>query len=382
MSLLSFTALVMMALASNIIWILIGRLLIGICAGAIMIAVPIFLSEISSDHNRGKIGCFLGLFFPLGQLFSYIIGPFFSVRSFTLICTLPLIFHLVLFLIFVSESPIYLVQKEDRKEAVKSLMKYKRYLNSQEIEKEVQMMECALKKSKEGHNVGIRSLIKDQQTRRGFLISVGMFTVQLGSGIGIIFQFMGPIFQEAHTGLSGDMTAIIVGVFKVIIYFIVTQIVEKIGRKPLIFSSCVLCSISLFFLGLYFYMKEIMTSYYKDFFWLPLASIFLYILGFSLGLGPIPPATVGELFNTDVRSIAVSTAVFLSRIFGGVLLTFYPLVVDFIGNSSSMWIFSIICALGAIIFYFEMPETKGKSFIEIQELLRSKSRNIHDDKPL
>lgn len=376
---LNVVFLVGLAYARNIMWILIARFVTGMCCGGSLLVVPIFLTEITDDHNRGKFGCLMGIFMPLGQLYAYVMGFFFSVKYFTLSCAFPMIVGTMLFLFFITETPVKLLFKGDRKGAARSLAQYKGHLRPHEIEKNLQLMECTIEKTTNGKNVSLISSLSHPTTRRGLLISFGVLATQTGSGVAVLMSFMGPIFEEAQTGLSGNMTAILVGFISIIFFFFVSHIIEKLGRKLLLLLSSISCSISLCVLGIYFFMKEHHFYVYQNISWLPVFSIMFFIIGYSLGLGPIPMITLSELFAIDVRAQAISTITFFVTILGSVILTAAPILINHIGHSGCMWIFSVNCLLGAVFIHWKVPETKGKSIQEIHEILNAKTcyLNIH-----
>lgn len=143
-------------------------------------------------------------------------------------------------------------------------------------------------------------------------------------------------------------------------------------------GSTITCSISLFFLGLHFLLREQNYSLLRDYFVIVIMIIF--IISYSFGAEPIPTATVVELFASNVRTTAVSTIILLSRSFES-LLIIYPTVVKYIGDYGCLWIFCGLSAFGTVFIYLVMPETKGKSVYEIQILLKGK-RNYCDNDPM
>lgn len=377
-SILNIIALSILAFTTNILCIYLTRTVNGVVLGMSGSILAIFVSEISENHNRGKFGCFSIAFLPFGQLYGYLMGYFFSVKYFTIICMIPLIPQVLLMFFFIPESPVHLLQRGRTNKAMSALTKYRANLSPQEMEKDFQRLRCMAEQTTNVEGARLRKLITHQPTRKGLFIGLGMFVVQFGTGIGIILSFLGPIFDEAQTSLSGNMTAVLVGSLKLIIFLCVSQIVKKMGRKLLMFFSAFLCSISLFFIGLYFCLKDLHFELYKNFTWLPLVSILFFIFAYSLGLGCLPFATVGELFDNNIRSTAVSTIMFITRMIGSVIFSLYPIMVNFIGVWGCMWIFSGLCGLGTIFIYFVVPETEGKSFNEIQELL-DKKKNSSDN---
>lgn len=370
MSIINGIAFIFLAFATNIILILIARTMNGICLGGFMVSLPIFISEITEDHNRGKFGVFMGLFTPVGQLYCYTMGFIFSYKFFSLTCVIPIFVGVALLLFFVPETPIHLLHKNNKCVALESLKKYRSNLTTEELEKNIQLMECSMKKSAKDGDGNWKSIFSHQPTRRGLIIGLGMFMLQNGSGIGVLMSFMGPIFEEAEVSISGNVIAILVGILKIFTYFLVANVVEKSGRRLLIFVSAIMSSIALFILGAYFFLKENNFGSTQKFSWLPVASILFFIFSYAIGLGPVPNATIGELFPVNIRATAFSIITLFSTIFNSILSSTFPLLVSYIHISACMWIFSGFCILGAAFVFFLMPETKGKSIDAIQEMLK------------
>lgn len=344
----------------------------GICVGGFLAALPIFMSEITDDHNRGKFGCLMSLFVPIGQLYCYILGYFFSFKLFSLVCAIPILANILPFFFFVPETPVHLLHRNKRIAALTALKKYRSNLNDSEIEKDMKLMQYTIEHTTQNHVGTWMSLFCYQPNRRAFIIGLGMFMTQSGCGIIALMSFMGPIFEEAQVGISGNMVAILVGILKIVIYFFAANEVERLGRKPLMLVSATLCSILLFFLGTYFYMKDNNIFSYQNYSWLPISSILLLISAYAFGLGPVSQATIGELFPSNVRATAISTIMCLAIIFGSTLSSTFPLLSTSIGIFGCMWFFSANCLIGAVFICFMMPETKGKSIYQIHEMLKEK----------
>ena len=124
------------------------------------------------------------------------------------------------------------------------------------------------------------------------LICLGLMFFQQLSGINAVIFYSTTIFQDAGSSLEPEVATIIVGVVQVAATLLSSILMDKLGRKILLlFSDSVMC-ISLVVLGVYFYIKdkdiEDGTNVAGDIGWLPLISLILFIVAFSLGYGPVP----------------------------------------------------------------------------------------------
>ncbi len=118
-------------------------------------------------------------------------------------------------------------------------------------------------------------------------ISLGLMFFQQLSGINAVIFYTVQIFQDAGSTIDENLCTIIVGVVNFMATFIATLLIDRLGRKILIYISNVAMITTLFVLGTFFYYKNSGTNV-DHLGWLPLASFVIYVVGFSLGMGPIP----------------------------------------------------------------------------------------------
>ena len=104
-----------------------------------------------------------------------------------------------------------------------------------------------------------------------------------------------------------------------------------------------------------------------------LVLVILAIAIYAMSLAPITWVVLSEIFPNKIRGIAMSIAT-LSLWIASFVLTFtFPILNDFLGSYGTFWSYSVICILGFIFIRARLPETKGKSFEEIEmELTKNK----------
>lgn len=368
LSIVMFVGTICLAFSTNLYMCYISRFILGVAVGGSVPAVSVFLSEISQDHNRGLIGCFIGLCFPIGNLYVYLTGPLFSVKIFTILCSIPNIINILCLLTFIPESPYYLSSKGDRKGTIKSLERI-RNSSPSEIEKEYELILETLKETSGTEEASWKSFFSVKCLRRGFMIASGLIILQQLSGICAILAFAGPLFDASGSALSGDMTAILIGIVKISCVLFTTVIIERVGRRPLLITSSLGACIPHFLLGLFFYLKNIQSPVVEYIMWLPVTSVLGFIVAYSLGIGVIPTSIMSEIFPSNFKSKAANACVFCSMFLIFVVTTFFPIMTEFLGPAWCMWTFSLFCFFGFLFVYFYVPEIKGKSLIEVQEIL-------------
>lgn len=177
------------------------------------------------------------------------------------------------------------------------------------------------------------------------------------------------LFQAAGSNLEPSTATIIVGVIQVVVTFISTLVVDRLGRRLLLMISDSVMAICTLVLGIFFYLRNETQDDTSNLGWLPLTSVCLFIVVFSLGYGPIPWMMVGELFAPHIKGFASSLSCVLNWILAFIVTRFYADLASSFGIHTTFWIFAVISAIGTVFVFFIVPETKGKTLDEIQREL-------------
>lgn len=366
-----FSSNVLIAFSSNVILIVTFRCLLYIFFIGAMTVLPVYITEICEDHNRAKYGCLMGMFLPLGNLYSYVLGTYLSVRYFTLMIAAPMVYFLIFFQ-YAPETPVYLLSNNRSEECLLALRKLRKNKTDKQIQDDYNKIEDNLKSRTSSSSSNVLALFRTREARYGMMLALGPVAIQNLSGVIVIMSFLGPLFNEAGTALSGNKMSIIVGVIKVSSFIFTSMVVERTGRRPMLLISSIGTGIPLFVLGVFFYLKQHNSPAMPYLQWLPIVCVISNVVMYSLGIGSIPMAVMGEYFPAELRALAVS---FIMVIFGLImfLTTFtYPYMDAYLGVHWCVWSFSSVCFVGAVFIYFMIPETKGKSLNEIQEYLKSR----------
>nr|QJX15773.1 glucosinolate transporter [Phyllotreta armoraciae] len=350
--------------SASVTFMIITRCLFGITGCFVVLCI--YLVEICEDHNRGKFGCFTGIFNQIGHLFGFVIGPYFSVKNFSLIVISPVLIFII-FAMMLPESPVYLLKKGKEDECKNALRKLRRNKTEEEIESDMIKLKENFKKEQKGK---IADLFKNQENLVALILSFLPMLLKYFSGVTVIFMFLAPFFDEAGTNLSGDTVAIGIAVFKILFFTLTSFIVERFGRRKMLLISSTGTSIPLFLIGIYFYLQHINSMFLVNLQWLPLTSLLFTVALFGLGLGPIPMPLISELPRAELKAVSGSVVHAVCNIVIFAITSLYPIISESLGNHWCVWWFSLNCLLGSILMYFFLPETKGKTFDEIQAILK------------
>ncbi|XP_074106844.1 facilitated trehalose transporter Tret1 isoform X1 [Cotesia typhae] len=361
--------------SNSVVMFDIGRYILGVSGGAFCVTAPMYTGEIAESSIRGSLGSYFQLMIVTGVLLTYILGSEISIYNLSLISAIiPLIFCGVFF--FMPETPTYYLMKGQINEARESY----RWLRGPHynIEPELEAQKEALDEASR-NRVSFLTAIRSKAAIKGLLIAFGLMFFQQLSGVNAIIFYSGSIFETAGSTLDSSVATIIVGTMQVVAVFISTLIVDRLGRRMLLLISSVAMCLTTLVLGVYFNMKIHNTSGVDSIGWLPLLSICLFIILFSLGFGPIPWMMMGEIFDNQVKSVAGSSACLFNWLMAFVVTKFFSDIQDALGTDMTFWIFSVICAIGVAFVFFVVPETKGKTLEQIQiELGGGNERSSRD----
>lgn len=314
----------LMLWAQSLAMLIIGRVFTGIASGAFCVAAPLYIGETAQKEIRGTLGSYFQLMVTIGILFTYAVGAGATVFVLTLICgIIPLIFAAVFFfmpgeiinefhfpdsiyMIFsISESPMYLVIREKNQQASAAIkwLRGSKYDPAEDIA-ELQNENEELK----SRNLSVKEALSKKASIRALIISLGLMFFQQVSGINAVIFYTNDIFIAAGSDIKPSIAAIIVGVMQVVATFIASLVVDRLGRRLLLLASDAIMALCTILLGIFFFMKQNDESSVDSIGWLPVVSLCIFIVAFSIGFGPVPWLMMGELFAPDVKTIAAPLA--------------------------------------------------------------------------
>lgn len=350
--------------ANSVAMLYIGRIINGLAVGATCIAAPLYTSEIAQKEIRGTLGSYFQLMIVIGVFYAYFVGYFLTSTIYTICCAvIPILAFLLLLL--QPESPLYLVKKQRIDCARSALQKLRG--PDWNVDTELNSIESGIKD--DNYSVNVLHMFQQRATVKALIISFGLMFFQQASGINAVIFYMGDIFTSSGIKLDPYRATITVGLFQVIATFTSSLVVDKLGRKKLLFISGAVMSLSMLVLAI-FYTLKINSVINNDnialYGFIPVISLCVYVVVFSLGFGPIPWMISSELFTPEVKSVAGSAAGTFNWCLAFFITKFYLNIVDYIGGDITYYIFSVFSLLGVFFVQFVVVETKGKSIGQIQ----------------
>lgn len=343
-----------------------GRFLQGIQGGLSCSLIPTYLSEIAPSKLRGQTGVIHNLFLTLGLLcaqflgFEDLLGNCTKWPYLLALPLLPAVVGVLVLLVFFEESPKYLFfEKEDEGAAIKVLMKLR---DMSDVSAEMQRMyEEKRDMNNQTSVMSVSQVLKARELRWPLLSGIVLQMAQQMCGINAVFFYSRAIFEKA--GVLPDYIEVFVlltGITNVLCTLACGMLVDRVGRKRLLVTTMSLMAVDLFLLTTF-----IRFSHNSICSLLALFCIFIFIVCFGIGLGPIPYIFVAESFKQNSRSSAMSICTFNNWFWNLVLILAFPILLKLLSGYVFV-IFNAIVIATAIFVAFSIPETKGKTPEEIQ----------------
>jgi uncharacterized membrane protein len=188
----------------------------------------------------------------------------------------------------------------------------------------------------------------------------------------------------SNSSLSIELATFVTGLVQFISILVACLIVENRSRHFYMMASLGVMSVSLLGLATYLMLHFESSNEGQMFLGsMPVICIGVYLIANSLGIGPISGLILGELVPQRHRCLASSITGSLSWLAAFIVTKTYIDFNEILNLHGTLYIYAGICFLGIIFVALFVPETRGKSQLEIENLfivdaVKEKSKNIKD----
>lgn len=149
------------------------------------------------------------------------------------------------------------------------------------------------------------------------------------------------------------------GVIQVFGSYLSTTLVERVGRRPLLLTSCLGMGTCHFVLGVFCYLQTLGYDV-SQFSWISIVALSVYMIAYGLGMGPGPYVISSEILSRDVASSIVTLGMFTAWGMAFVVVKLFPSVLALLGMHGCFFLFGIFCATTFAFIFILIPETKGQ----------------------
>src|ERR1700728_687186 len=343
------------------VWVLIvARMLLGLAVGFTSVTAPVYVSELAPPQSRGML---IGLYqfaLTLGIALADLVGYWFAAsqgwRWMFVFGLVPAVVFLFMVLT-VPESPRWLFVQNRLAEAESVLKSYTDEAGARLLLEDIRVSLLTRMERR-------WSALWSPAVRGSLFIAVGFMLLTPATGINAVVYYGPQIFSLA--GISSDKNAIfatlLVAITNVLATVIALVLVDRLGRKPLLYAGIGGMTTALFVLAICFHDQAALG---KSLGIIATACLMSFIACYAFSIGPIAWILVSEVFPLRLRGRGVAAA---TLSFGPsnflVSLTFLSLI-KAAGNSLAFVIFGVFCILPLVFVRFVIPETAGRELESI-----------------
>lgn len=367
------------AVCADFTQLVLYRIIGGVGVGVVSIVSPLYISEVAVAQYRGRLVSLYQLAVTIGFLGAYLVNYqlltwsesgvlsgaplldkiFISEvwRGMLGMETIPaLMFFIIIF--FIPESPRWLIVRGQENRAMNILERI--YGSATEAAGQLDETKSVL--------------TEESSSEWSMLLKPGiMKAVVIGVSIAMLGQFMGvnavlyygpSIFENA--GLSGGDSLfyqILVGLVNTLTTVLALVIIDKVGRKKLVYYGVSGMIVSLIFIGLYFLFGEALgiSSLFL------LAFFLFYVFCCAVSICAVVFVLLSEMYPTKVRGLAMSIAGFALWVGTYLIGQLTPWMLQNLTPAGTFFLFALMCVPYMLIMWKLVPETTGKSLEEIEK---------------
>ena len=352
------------------------RIILGLSIGMIAMTSPMYIAEISPSNIRGKMVSYHQLAMVVGFILPFLVGFLISsVDSshltrvsfcwrlmfwFEIVPALPFLF----LLFFIPHSPRWLMLKHRNQQAQKVLNQLIDDKGSAQSEYK------SIAQSLAEVKVPASKLL----FRKGFgfalFLGVMLAIFQQATGIVAILIYSGEIFSQAlgYDPQQALIPQLWVSLVNLVFTFLAIYSVDSWGRKPLLVVGVLGMLLGLLALALSVYMQQMGL--------VSLIGVLLFVGAYAMSMGPVVWVILAEIFPNNVRSLAMSIAIGTQCLTSALVTNGFPILhkshlnaINFNG-ALPYFLFASVCIITVLFVWKLVPETKGKTLEEMEQLWR------------
>jgi sugar porter (SP) family MFS transporter len=335
------------------------RFIGGLGVGASTIAAPAYISEIAPAKDRGRLVAFYQFNIVLGILMAFLSNYLLndvgenSWRWMMGVQAIPSVIYLLL-IISIPESPRWLLSKSKNEEARSVLQIMGQEADYENMKNEIEI---------DNNNA---SLVNDniflKKYRKPLVLAFLMAFFNQLSGINAFLYYSSRIFQEAGLGESTALLSSIgIGLVNLIFTLLGVFLIDKLGRKKLMYIGSVgyIISLSLVAMAFFFHWEGMAVPVF----------LFLFIAAHAIGQGAVIWVFISEIFPNHLRASGQSFGSTTHWVLAAIIPSLIPYLFSTIGPGVVFLFFAVMMVFQLLFVVFMMPETKGISLEELSKKL-------------
>lgn len=360
---------VLSGLAMSPATLIIARVVLGFAIGVATFTAPLYLAEISSERNRGAMVSTYQLMITIGILVAFLSDVAFSYsgnwRWMLGVIAIPGALFL-LGVLTLPESPRWLVMRGFKARAAEVLSGLRG--DPAQVASELADIEAQLANPQHGLSL----FFGNRNFRRSVALGVVLQLVQQFTGINVVMYYAPRIFQGMGYATTGQMwfTAL-VGLINVLATFIAIGLVDRLGRKPILYVGFAVMAIGLGVVGTMMHLG--IATHVQQLF--TVAMLLVFIVGFAMSAGPLIWTLCSEIQPLKGRDFGIACSTVTNWVANMIVGASFLTLLNGIGSARTFWLYAALNLLFILVTFAFVPETRGVTLEQIE-------RNLMAGKPL
>jgi MFS transporter, SP family, arabinose:H+ symporter len=347
---LFFVSAIGSAVAQDVYTFMVFRFIGGLCIGASSVVSPLYISEIAPAKSRGFLVALFQFNIVFGIMIAYVSNYLFQQmggesdwRWMLGIVGIPSLIFTALTLL-ISESPRWLIlQKNDIQSA-------KAVLSEIDPDSADKTLASILNSQSNNAKMGSVNFFSKQYAFPILLAFLIAFFNQV-SGINAIIYYAPRVFEMAGLAKSSALLSSVgIGLTNLIFTMLGVTLIDKLGRRTLMFIGSFGYIISLSLIARAFYIEQFegMTFF-----------VFAFIAAHAIGQGAVIWVFISEIFPNEVRASGQAFGSLTHWVFAAIITNVFPYFAGKFGGTPIFIFFAIMMFCQLLYVWFMMPETKG-----------------------
>ena len=350
------------AIAPEVYSLMFFRFIGGLGVGASSVVAPMYISEIAPREKRGQLTALFQFNIVIGILIAYFSnfliggGGNGNWRWMLGVETVPALAFIIMIL-FVPRSPRWLIVKKGLIDEARRVLDM---INPSTAEEHLKVIQSHSESSGE---VGFKEFISGKFNLPIILAFLIAFFNQL-SGINAVIYYAPRIFIDTGMGESAALLSSVgVGIANLVATLVGMFLIDKMGRKFLMYICSFGYITTLSLIAIVFF-----TGIGSGTLLVPFL-IFAFIASHAVGQGAVIWVFISEIFPNSVRSFGNSLGCGTHWVFAALIAGTFPYIASNLGGGTTFSIFAVMMVFQLLFVWKMMPETKGKSLEELEEIL-------------
>ncbi|WBS74056.1 sugar porter family MFS transporter [Elizabethkingia meningoseptica] len=333
------------------------RFMGGLGVGASTIAAPTYISEIAPAKDRGRLVSLYQFNIVFGILVAYLSNYLLSSigdndwRWMLGVQAIPAVIYTIS-VISIPESPRWLVSKSRIDEAIKVM----------QVVNPDQDAEVSISQMQDSNAETPKENIFMKTYRFPLMLAFFVAFFNQMSGINAFLYYAPRIFGEAGLGeKTALLSSIGIGIVNMVFTLVGVTLIDKVGRRTLMFIGSIgyVISLSLVTMAFYFHWSGLAIPIF----------LFLFIAAHAVGQGTVIWVFISEIFPNHLRASGQSFGSSTHWVLAAIIPSLIPTLFSTVGAGAVFLVFTIAMAFQLIFVIFMMPETKGISLEKLSKTL-------------